>query len=535
MQARLQAARAVGRAGWGRIGEAIADQARRHGVSEATIRRWCDDVEGWRVRARQPSITITDTAIPVPSSRSFERTAAERGIALYAANMRQGKLAAYRALQAEATESGWRIGDYTSYTRLLGKVSPRIWEAIAKGDIGFELAVAPKIIRAWLSTPAYSVLCGDQNILDYQVVDEATGEIYTPELYLWMDCTSRAWTGLWPAWGHYSRYTVGYSLREACRIATPEEIFTDWGKPELSKYMGQLVHGLRGHTGVGDWDDYRARFGALDGDDGVTHRKTTRVGIPWQKPIENQMNVLKRAFLNEHTPGFRQRLPGAWENDQAQETLKRQRERGELLTTEQYLEKLRDIADAHNREQCSVRESDRPIIPAEVLARGIEEAGRHAFDDLTLDQIFLPRFKRAPYQSTVRVKVAPGDLRHYYAPELSMLARGERVQVSVDPFDPERPAVITTLGGDYMALAEPWHVQQPGDREGLAHKIKRQMQLMRWWREQVKRLRGDVRATPRIGAATKVAKSAAAAEQAKPDRGASKRADDALIRRFAGD
>jgi len=251
------------------------------------------------------------------------------------------------------------------------------------------------------------------------------------------------------------------------------------------------------------------------------------------------MNVLKRGLLDEFTPGFRQRLAEPWANDQRQADLRRQRERGELLTTEEFLDLLMKIARRHNASECKVQETSTPIIPQQVLARSLREHPRTVYDDLTLDQIFLPRFARVPSQSTVRVQVAPGDLRWYYAPELSRWGRGDgKVQVSVDPFDRDRGAVLTTLQGDYIALAEPWHVQAPTDHDGLARKIARQQELMRWWREQVRHLRGDLKttATPRIAAQTQTARAADRAERARPgkDTGASRRADDRLIDLYGG-
>jgi hypothetical protein len=385
---------------------------------------------------------MLDTVIPVPRSRAFNPDAAARGIQIYVANPRRGMKAAYNDLDQEAQAAGWRIGEYSTYTRLLGKVDPGVLEYQKKGQTGFELGIVPKILRAWLSVPVYSVLCGDQNIPDYEVVDPATGEVYTPELYLWMDCTSRAWVGLWPAWGHYNRYTVGYSLREACRLGNPEEIFTDWGKPELSRHVATIRTGLDGLIACGDWSDYAIHHADADAFE-VEHRKTTRVGIPWQKPIENQMNCLKRGLLDLDLPGFRQRQPGAWENDTAMARL---------------------------------------------------------------------------------------------AAELSRVRKGERIQVSFDPFDREREAILTTPDGDFVGLAEPWNVQQPGDRPELSRKIQRQMALMKWWRKQVQSLCGaaakQAASVPRIGAATKVARAAEAAIQAKPDKGARKRAEAFLINKY---
>jgi len=547
VQAKLAAHRAMDVCRWGRREETLAALATQHGVTSITIRRWLTDVDKWRVAARLPSVQMLDTAIDLPRAKSFDQAAMQRGIEIYAGNIKAGQLAAYARLADEASAAGWRVGCYTSFSRALGKIPERIWEWISKGETGFELGVVPKIVRAWLSVPVYSVLCGDQNIVDYNVVrseigdcqvfDPATGEIYSPEFYLWMDCTSRAWTGLWPAWGHYSRYTVGISLREACRIRLPQEIYTDWGKPECSWYVKQIVEGLKGHCATGDWGDYGGRWRETDiiDPEAVVHRKTSIVGTPWVKPIENQMNVLKRGLLDRNTPGFRQRLKGDWENDTRQAQLKRDRLAGRLLTTEEFLELVRDVADAHNREACQIKESPVRIIPAEVLTRGLEANPGQAYDDLTLDLIFQPRFTRTPRQGLVRVTVAPGDERHYEAPELGRINPGERVQVSVDPFDLERPAVLTTLHGDYIGLAEPWLTQQPDDKAGLTKKIKQQMALMKWWRAQVRTLKGtQPAAVPRIAAVTKTARAAAASEAAKPDKGAAKRADRALIERFSG-
>lgn len=552
VQARIAVARAVECAAWGLKEETITALAAQHGRSPMTIRRWVEDVAGWRVQSRVPQIQMLDTSIDLPASKSFDQAAVADGIRIYAGNLKRGMKAAYSDLCANARKEGWSIGEYSSFTRLLGKVPPRIWEYIRKGETGFELGAAPKIIRAWLSVPAYSVLCGDQNVTDYEVsrasardlglnidvVDSVTGEIHSPELYLWMDCTSRAWTGLWPAWGHYNKYTVGYSLREACRIATPGEIYTDWGKPERSSHTGKIVQGLDGHVGCGDWGDYAARYAEVDGVDAeISHRLTARVGIPWAKPIENQMNIIKRGLLDRDVPGFRQRQHGEWENDTAQARLKRERNGGKLLTDEAFLEVLRDVAEFHNTQPCSIKETGGQIIPAEVLARGLRSQSRTVYDDLTLDLLFLPRVTRVPEQSIVRVMVAPGDLRRYQAHELSHFRRGERVQVSFDPFDPERPAVLTSINGDYIGLAEPWDLQQPGDDQGLSDKIKRQRELMKWWKTQVTRIRGtlgDLPAVPRIAASTQIAKRAAESSQAKPDKGASKRADAKLIEMYGG-
>lgn len=331
---------------------AVADSLAAHyGVKRNCIYQWWDDVKAWRVKAKTPLIQVEGVQIELPKSNAFDEDALAWGVGCYAANLKHGQKWAYGKLQAEAEKRGWKIGDYTSFNRLVGRVPDKVWEYIRKGPTGFELSTAPKITRAWLETPAYDVLCGDQNILDYLVVDEITGEILVMNLYLWMDCTSRAWTGIWPEFGPYRAYTVGYSLRESCRLAMPGEIFTDWGKCELSRYIAGVLAGLSPYCRTGDFEDMGSRYGGMPADDeeGIGHRKTAGVRQPWKKPIENQMNILKRLLLDMNLPGFRQKMDEPWANSVRQMDLKIAMKRGHLMTLEQMLSALLSAMERHNR------------------------------------------------------------------------------------------------------------------------------------------------------------------------------------------
>lgn len=519
VRAKIECSRTVETAAWGERGAILAVLAARHGKSEVTIRRWVDEVDSWRAgnlqaSARSLELEARDGTpgprIELPPTKKFCRESLAYGIAVYAKHIRNGMRAAYDRMAAEAAARSWTIGDYSNFTRALKKIPAPVWDRIQKGSIGFEKDAIPKVLRAWLQLPVYSVLCGDQHIFDYQVVDLATGATLTPECYVWMDCTSRAWTGVWPELGHYNSFTVGMSLREACRLGIPDEVYTDWGMPEAkSKYMTGVIAGLSGFATVRDMIAYHGRYAPFDGDPdepvpgqsnnfpGPEHRKA-RPGTPWPKPIENQFNVLERNLAARYVEGYRKRDTDAWVAKERNLELKKARDRGTLLSTEEFLEVFRDVIAAHNSTAMRAKECPgTPIVPAEVLMRGLVENPRTSFDSRTLDYLFLPRFPRRPRQALVEVTVRQGDRRSYYSPLLS--GRRDPVQVSVDPYDPQAPAILSEPDGSFIDLAEPWGLQNPRDREGLQQKLIAQARLRKWWREQMRTLGVWVGAGVRAG------------------------------------
>lgn len=507
--------------------EMKAALAAEYGVASMTIHRWVQEVETWMLRKKTPSIVMGDEDIQMPTARGFDQDALKYGIQVYANNIKAGKLAAYQKMTAKAQENSWRVADYSNFTRAVNKLPDALWDYIRKGKVGFELKHMPKVTRAWLQVPAYSVLCGDQNVLDYLVVDEISGEILTMNLYLWMDCTSRAWVGMWPAFGPYNSHTVGYSLREALRLGIPDSIFTDWGKPEISKQGKLMRDRLALHCGVGDWDDFGRQYGVI-GDELIAHRKAP-AGVPWAKPIENQMNVLKRDLLDLEVPGFQQRLAGEWENDQRQAELAKLKARGELLTCQQMLEVLLKVLKNHNESTCKLKENGAVIIPGEVLSGSLrQQTGRPVLDEWALDFLCLPSVQRCVRQSMIEMTVSGGK-RVYWAPELAKINVRDRVTVHYDPFDALRPAVVT-LGGQLVCSADPRPAINPVTREGVGEAMKLRGEQMKWWGRQVREIQGKAHGVVQIGQQSKVAKAALEAEtNRKLIKSAEKRGDEKII------
>ncbi|MGD9504538.1 MAG: hypothetical protein AB7W37_06485, partial [Syntrophobacteraceae bacterium] len=531
VQAKILCARAVAEAAWGDKTTVLRTLAARFGRTEITIRRWVDEVETWRIAkpgAGGGVVPLSGQAgapgprIELPKTKKFAPEALAYGIQIYAGNIRSGQKAAYAALCQEADRRGWAIGDYTNFTRAVGKIPDVIWDGIRKGSVGWEKDYIPKILRAWLKVPVMTVLCGDQHIFDYQVFDPAMGEnggVMTPECYVWMDCTSRFWAGVWPEFGHYNSFTLGASLREGCRFGLPDEIFTDWGKPENSKYVAQLVEGLSGYSTCGGVGDYRGKYSIFDDEESeggerkpgnrsrgteiggrksegdgdepeeegdFSHRRA-RAGVPWLKPIENQFNVLERDLADRFLVGYRHRDADAWVNKQRNAELKRARMQGRLLSIEEFVETFWDVVSKHNANIQRPKECPAGFAPQDVFLRGLAEQmeSRVKLSDDAIDALFRPRYLRKPRQGIVEVALRRGDKRCYRCG----VSDRERVWVSVDPYDLEAPAAFYAASGEFMGLGEPWNIQDPRDVEGLRKKLIRQAELRRWWREQIRQVR----------------------------------------------
>ncbi len=517
VMAKLTCARTLAEAeGWGEKGAAVRALAARYGKSEITIKRWVKSVETWRVK-RPPRVTLGDMQIELPKTKKFDPDALGWGIAFYAGHLRAGMKAAYGEMTVEAAKRGWKVGDYSNFTRAVKKIDPGVWELIRKGPIGFELSHLPKIVRRWLDVPVQTVLCGDQHIFDYTIVAPSFDTVFTPESYLWMDCSSRYWAGVWPELGHYNSYTVGYSLGEAIRYGMPDEIFTDWGKPELSKNTTQIRESLAGLAYTGDWNDYQQKYRNHD----VAHR-TAQAGKPWHKPIENQMNILERRLADRFVPGYRHRDLDPWVNKQRSKELALAHKQGRLCLIDDFLEIFMEVITDYNLTAAQFKEAGgQRFVPAQLYFDGLKKQNRVVLDDATIDYIRLPRFLRKPRQSIVGVKIR-GEYREFYSPVLS--GKKERVWVSVDPYDVDAPAVLTDQGGNYVDLAEPWHLQSMTDEPGLIEKRRAQARLMKWWRRQVSEVRGwmqkqfDTPKRPRITMISQSAKTASRAVNAKTAR-----------------
>ena len=474
--------------------------AAKYNKSKQQIRRWIEDVQGLRTRSVH-RVKLGEERVELPESYSFAPQALACGLSSYANDMKAGIKAAYRKMEEiggmgsrlrgndnkfRGNDNDWQIGDYVSFTRIVKKIPPSVWMRISKGATGFELHGLPKIIRKWTMVPVQSVICGDQKIFDYITWDPETETTIKPEGYFWMDCSSRMINGAWIELSHYNQYTVGNSLREALCWGNPDEIYTDWGKPEGSKHITHIRHGLSGYSSTDDFLAMQDKFGDIPLDE-VAHRKA-QAGKPWAKPIENIMNIFDTRLKAKNLPGYRKRDPNdPWKNKEQQELLKKQAKHGGLMHIADFITVVFDTIDEHNKAEKKLAEGG-TIVPESFFFDGIiKQPGRLVLENNTLDYICLPTFERKPRQASVAVTVRSNDHRSYYSPVLS--GRKENVRICVNPYDREAPAVLIDAKGEVIDMAEPNNPHDPYDQPGLAIKRKSQAQIMKWVGEQARRVK----------------------------------------------
>ncbi|MCP4112535.1 MAG: hypothetical protein GY749_44585 [Desulfobacteraceae bacterium] len=463
-----------------------------HGVSKRTIWRWVEQVESWKNPDRLRKYEIGEQKFKLPKTNKFCEDAKYWVVGEYLRNIHNGMKPAHNKLKKKAAEEGWQIGDYSNLTRLIKRLPQQLIDLAEKGQVGFEMLHTPKIRRAWLDISPYTVLCGDQKVSDYLVFEPETNQVYSMNYYLFIDCTSRYWAGMWPSFGPYNQYTYGGALREACRIGIPDQIYTDWGKPEESRYADDIRRRLEtANIATGSWNGYREQFSSYD----EVEKIKPKPGYPWPKPIENHMNLFERGLKDRFIGGYRKRDGDAWVNKQRQLKLKQERNNGKLLSVEEMFEINIDIIKDRNNGLMHVKESpDEPIVPADILRNGI--ADRPVYDEETLDFLFMPVFHRMVRQASVEIKVGKKDLRRYIIEPVggAAIRRNEKVLVVIDPYDIRKPATICAPNGEYICQAEFFRNVSPlADDDEFFHQLEIQKKHLAWWKKSLREVTGTVR------------------------------------------
>lgn len=502
----------------------VAALADKYKVGRATIWRWRKDVESWKANPRKKLSNVkvngSSMSLALPKTRMSE-AAQKFAISVIAENPQVTKKSVFKKMQEMSGPSGWTLPDYTNFTRWLNKIQPEYWTYVMKGAAGFELECVPKWRRSWIDVPVYTFLCGDQKVSDYSIYDPDTDTVYPLNFYLWMDCSSRYWAGVWPSFGPYNKFTYGAALREVCRIALPQILYTDHGKPEKSDYAMRVEFNVQSMgMSIKDWEDYKAECGHLDKG---AMRKLAHAGKPWHKPVENHMNIVEISLKDMFLAGYRHRSDDAWLNKKLTATQKAQRKAGMLLTKAEFLEIVMVIIEKHNTSLMDITEREEPIIPAQVLAQGLSEGTYIRIAEDTLDIMFMPIQKRKIRQAEIRVKVGKGDLRFYQLPAWGKAElNGHWCQVAYDPFDPDRESYILNEKGEYICKAERTGFVAPGNDEAVTKVLKANKKYHKMWKSAFsqmidKDLGKSVVRTGLASGAANIAAKAAKADQAPAD------------------
>jgi hypothetical protein len=465
-------------------GRRTAEQiARRLGVHFSAIYRW---VEHAKIAAATPPPVVEIGAQPITLTLPETRIPAELFAGAISHALRQPRQPLSSA-HAWLTEQGIQI-DYAHFTRLVKRLQPPFWQlrALAAGaHHTLLLEHTPKIIRAWLNLPSGHTYIGDQHLLDYAAVDPNTGEVELLQLYLWIDATSRYWTGLAANYGPYNQYTVGLSLLDACRLHIPTKLYNDWGRPENSSYIDGIRQRLSGWIDTGSYDDFITEF-----PDAAIERQHSTPGVPPVKPIEAQMAVLTRYLAAEGLTGYRKRDANPFINKKIQSDLAAAKKSDRLPTVPELLDTLTRVMQRHNTQPARTEEGP-TIIPAAVFWGGLRGRRRVMRED-DLKLLFFPVIERKVRNACVQVSIGARKLL-LTAPALAFCEPSETVRVHWNPLPPHDGALVCRRAGDDWkpyCLADPWagHCIDPRAADPLAESMRQKQAYMNQFRDALKRL-----------------------------------------------
>ena len=397
--------------------------------------------------------------------RVWDEEAARMAIEELVANRRNHaeKLSLYKRIAERAEKQKLRVGSYRSFLDMAAKIDPALLKYRDAGMRGLREDIIPPIRRDHTAYRAMECLVGDQHKADYYCIDY-NGDVATLELFCWLDFrTQMAWGAI--SYKHYNRYTVGQALLNAVRWGLPSIAYTDWGKPEESKYVSLLIEQL---TGLG------VRC------DGIRHVRA-KVRHPQAKPIEGWFGRLDRNLKNARIPGYSKRLKDSRENEAQQKELKELIRAGGLLRMDHLVARVFAVIDRWNSHLFKNRNIDSGKSPLQIYN---EETAKHpvtTLSDDVLDYIFLPMQETTVRRSQVKIKhpIYKKTLTYYDA-ELAN-HNGTAVTVRYNPFNPE--SVWIFRDSKLICRAEEWRMINPKMRDEVAARIEAQNQLAKQIKE----------------------------------------------------
>jgi putative transposase len=150
-------------------------------------------------------------------------------------------------LVIEAHRREWRIGGYESANWWFDKKWNPCLEALQRGGMRALDNILPPILRDYSDLAPFQILVGDQHRFDRWVMDEETGEVFRPEGYLWQDLRTRTIYGA-AVDKKYDAWLIGLALRiGVAYYGAFHSIYTDNGKPELSRFLTAILANLNAH------------------------------------------------------------------------------------------------------------------------------------------------------------------------------------------------------------------------------------------------------------------------------------------------
>lgn len=380
----------------------------------------------------------------------------------------------------EAQRRTWRIGCKESAVWWFNKRATPTMLALQKGGMRALDNIMPPILRDYSDLAPFEMLVGDQHRFDFWVVDDDTGQVFRSECFMWQDLRTRLIYGM--AFDHhYDAHLCGLALRIGMRVwGCFNAIYTDNGKPELSKYMMGIMAEIRA-LGM-EWElTVDAPLDLVDMDVEEinpiiapgTHKKAI-VKNAKAKMIEGTFSVIEDILRSRfRVSGSVKRLSDDIHNQDVdhEEAMKLAAQGRLLLASEFYLICYRAI-DYYNREKThrGVRKewSWKPVPPAvtpmDCLKSCYQDGWRpKSISDEAADLIFLKKTSRIVQRGRISIE------SEMYEHDLLLELHGQRVDIRFNPI--EADLVLVFHRGRYLCAASPVEYSSMKDDDLARRKI----------------------------------------------------------------
>jgi len=407
--------------------------AKKYEVTTKTLYEWAKTLKNDEVVVKDENLNLDFRA--KFKSNSFDIKALEWAVAFWIHNPLASKTRIFEELEKKTMETGWRIGSYKSFARLLSSPEVKIMlKRTMEGSRGIRNDIAPFLLRDLNLYDSMELICGDQLVFDFKVYDP-DGVIVNPNGYVWIDMGSGAIIGVDIVLGKYNKYSIGRALKGAMRFGVPDAIYTDNGKPELSNYITEVRSQLGGIL-FKDFDDLDPR---------IVHKKAKPANSR-AKPIENIFNHVQTWMRDEIIAekggsGYHKR--GANKKELVKEYMK-----DLLLSYEEFIHYFSRAVQKWNEHY----NQSRKIVPIEAFITKLQASNRSRFDEATLEYIFAPRKMLKVRNSWVQTTI-DGEKRTYSHPLLARYV-GKSVEVRLQEKNPYSVSIIDPSKNEFICEAE---------------------------------------------------------------------------------
>uniref|UniRef100_UPI0004822981 Mu transposase C-terminal domain-containing protein n=1 Tax=Desulfatiglans anilini TaxID=90728 RepID=UPI0004822981 len=435
--------------------------AAKHGVAWQTVYRKIKRYE----KRGLAGLKHTKSTKSQPKTWTPEAVDFWCGLCLKKEHRKLDKNILYAILREEAQKRDWRTGGYESALWWFHKrVNPQLL-ALQRGGLRALDNALPPVLRDYSDLNPFEMLVGDQHRFDFWVVDDDTGEVFRPEGYFWQDLRTRLIYG-GTVDRKYDSYLIGLALRMGLKIwGAFDAIYTDNGKPELSRYVMGVMADMRA-VGLSVHPEMDAPVDCTGVDPELlnpcaiqpgTHRKAI-VRNAKAKMIEGTFSNLESVLRNTfRVPGQVKRLGGpAEENEVDQKEIDRLAREGKLLTFWEFAATLMKAMDHYNSQKAHRgvlkewigKPKPKSATPMDCLRRCYMDGWRPGkVSDEAIDLIFLPRANRVIDRGRIRFR------NEIYEHEDLIALSGSRCECRYDPLDPDWLMVFQN--GQYIAPARP--------------------------------------------------------------------------------